>query len=231
MASSEHPRIAAFFDLDRTLLDMNSSTLWAMHELRGRSISLRQFGRVLVWNALYHLSLIDIETAFREAVGHYRGRLYDDLESETRAWFARDVAHHIRPGAAQALRDHRHKGHRLVLLTSASAFAARAARDTWELDDFLSNDFPTDDRGRLDGSFVTPLCYGSGKVERARVGFRARRRSRDELLLHRLVQRCADAARGRKSACDQPRPAPQPRGPAARLAHPAMVTATGRTLV
>ena len=168
MASSEYPRIAAFFDLDRTLLDMNSSTLWAMHELRGRSISLRQFGRVLVWNALYHLSLIDIETAFREAVGHYRGRLYDDLEAETRAWFARDVAHHIRPGAAQALRDHRHQGHRLVLLTSASAFAARAARDTWELDDFLSNDFPTDDRGRLDGSFVTPLCYGPGKVERAR---------------------------------------------------------------
>lgn len=168
MTAPERHRIAAFFDLDRTLLDMNSSTLWAIHELRGRSISLKQFGRVLVWNALYHLSLIDIETAFREAVGHYRGRLYHDLEAETRAWFERDVAHHLRPGAAQALRDHRSRGHRLVLLTSASAFAARAARDTWELDDFLSNDFPTDDRGRLDGSFVTPLCYGSGKVQRAR---------------------------------------------------------------
>jgi len=55
-----------------------------------------------------------------------------------------------------------------VLLTSASAFAARAARDTWELDDFLSNDFPTDESGRLDGSFIAPLCYGAGKVQRAR---------------------------------------------------------------
>lgn len=160
--------IAAFFDLDRTLLDMNSSTLWAKHELLKRSISLKQFGRVLLWNALYHLSLIDIETAYKEALAHYRGRRYDELEHETRQWFARDVAHHLRPGAAPALRDHRAQGHTLVLLTSASAFAARAARDTWELDDFLSNDFPTDERGRLDGSFIAPLCYGQGKVERAR---------------------------------------------------------------
>lgn len=147
---------------------MNSSTLWAMHELRRRSISLKQFGRVLVWNALYHLSLIDIETAYAEALAHYRGRHYDDLETETRRWFARDVAHHLRPGASRALRTHRERGHRLVLLTSASAFAARAARDTWELDDFLSNDFPTDEAGRLDGTFITPLCYGAGKVQRAR---------------------------------------------------------------
>jgi len=159
---------AAFFDLDRTLLDMNSSTLWAKHELLKRSISLKQFGRVLLWNALYHLSLIDIETAYKEALAHYRGRLYDDLEQETHQWFARDVAHRLRPGARPALREHREQGHTLVLLTSASAFAARAARDTWQLDDFLSNDFPTDEGGRLDGSFISPLCYGEGKVQRAR---------------------------------------------------------------
>jgi len=56
-------RVAAFFDLNRTFPDMNSSTLWAKHDLWKRSISLRQFGRVLAWNARYHLSLIDIETA------------------------------------------------------------------------------------------------------------------------------------------------------------------------
>jgi HAD superfamily hydrolase (TIGR01490 family) len=160
--------VAAFFDLDRTLLDMNSSTLWAKHELLKRSISLKQFGRVLLWNALYHLSLIDMETAYKAALEHYRGRQYDELENETRAWFSRDVAHHLRSGAPRALREHREQGHTLVLLTSASAFAARAARDTWELDDILSNDFPTDEAGKLDGTFVAPLCYGEGKVKRSR---------------------------------------------------------------
>lgn len=160
-------RSAAFFDMDRTLLDMNSSTLWAMHELRQRRISAKQFGRVMVWNALYHLSLIDIETAYTEALAHYRGRLYKELQDETRRWFDKDVAHHLRPGAERALRDHRVQGHPLVLLTSASSFAARAAREVWGMDDFLSNEFPTDETGRLDGTFITPLCYGRGKVERA----------------------------------------------------------------
>lgn len=160
-------RIAAFFDLDRTLLDMNSATSWARHELHSGGISFWQFGRVVLWNALYHLSLIDIETAFQEALRHYRGRLYEDLEAETRDWFVRDVAHHLRPGADLALREHRERDHQLVLLTSASAFAARAARDTWQLDDFLSNDFPTDDEGQLIGTFAPPLCYGKGKVQRA----------------------------------------------------------------
>ena len=161
-------KVAAFFDMDRTLLDLNSSTLWAKHELIKRSISVRQFGRVLLWNALYHLSLIDMETAYEQALAHYRGRDYDELDQETRRWFARDVAHHVRPGATPALREHREQGHTLVLLTSASAFAARAASDTWQLDDFISNDFPTDTFGKLDGSFVAPLCYGDGKVVRAR---------------------------------------------------------------
>ncbi len=168
---SEHDpprtRVAAFFDLDRTLLDMNSSTLWAKRELLSRSITFKQFGRVLVWNVLYHLSLIEMDKAYQEALAHYRGRLYQDLEEQTRDWFTRDVAHHLRPGAGRALHEHREQGHELVLLTSASAFAARAARDAWRLDDFLSNDFPTDDQGRLDGTFVTPLCYGEGKVVRA----------------------------------------------------------------
>jgi phosphoserine phosphatase len=52
-------------------------------------------------------------------------------------------------------------------LTSASAFEARAAKDTWSLHDYLSNDFPTDENGKLVGTFVPPLCYGAGKVRRA----------------------------------------------------------------
>ncbi|MGB5809860.1 MAG: HAD-IB family hydrolase [Polyangiales bacterium] len=159
---------AAFFDLDRTLLGVNSGTLWAKHELLSGNISPRQFGRVATWNVLYHLALIDMETAFNQAVTHYRGRHYDDLQYETRRWFLREVAHHLRPGASTALAEHRRAGHQLVLLTSASAFASRVAVDTWGLDDFLSNDFPTDDEGKLDGTFRTPLCYGPGKVEHAR---------------------------------------------------------------
>ena len=57
----------------------------------------------------------------------------DELQAETRDWFAHDVAHHLRPGAQSALDEHRRKGHTLVLLTSASAFAAATrSASTWK---------------------------------------------------------------------------------------------------
>ena len=159
---------AAFFDLDRTVLAVNSATLWARHELTSGNISARQFARACVWNLLYHLSVIDIERAFGEAVNHYRGRSYDDLQQETRAWFFRHVATRVRPAARRAVRDHKDRQHKVLLLTSSSCFEASVAAEQWEFDGYLANDFPTDEKGRLLGTVRAPLCYGPGKVERAR---------------------------------------------------------------
>jgi len=159
--------IAAFFDLDRTLIDVNSGLLWAMHERREGNISWLQMARAVVWSGLYHLSLIDIERALDEAVSHYRGVRRDDLDSRTREWFFTDISSRLRPGAARAITEHRDAGHRLVLLTNSSVFEARVASETWGLDDFLANDFPIDDQGRLVGTLARPLCYGAGKVEHA----------------------------------------------------------------
>lgn len=158
---------AAFFDLDRTLLDVNSAALWAKHELANGNISPLQFGRALLWNVLYHLSLADIERALHRAVQHYEGRLYEDLQDETRRWFHEVVADRLRPAAQQALRAHKAQKHPIVLLTSASSFEASVAASHWELDAWLSNDFPTDAQGRLLGTLEAPLCYGPGKVARA----------------------------------------------------------------
>lgn len=159
--------IAAFFDLDRTLIDVNSANLWALHELLGRNITARQFARATFWNALYHLSLIDIGRAYGEAVGHYRGRSHEELEQQTHQWFRRSVERRLRPGAKRAVEKHRSEGHPLVLLTSSSSFEAGVAATTWGFDAWLANRFPTDDDGRLLGTFEEPLCYGAGKVTHA----------------------------------------------------------------
>ena len=159
--------IAAFFDLDRTLIDTNSANLWAKHELLSRNITASQFARATFWNVLYHLAIIDIDRAYAEAVGHYRGESHRGLDARTRSWFHREVAHRLRPGARRALDDHRDQGHRLVILTSASSFEADVATSTWGLDDWLANRFPTDAHGNLDGTVELPLCYGPGKVTHA----------------------------------------------------------------
>lgn len=164
---SENTDIAAFFDLDRTLIDCNSGMEWARHEFGEGNISLWQLGQATVWMGLYHLALIDMKKAFDQAVAHYEGVPRRLVDSRTRSWFHRHIAERLRDGAAEAVERHRRADHHLVILTNSSCFEARVATEVWGFDDYLANEFPCDDDGRLLGEFEEPLCYGAGKVERA----------------------------------------------------------------
>ena len=161
-------RPAAFFDLDRTLIGINSAFSYISYERKRGQISLFQFARASLWMGLYHLSLVDIERAFAEAVRQYRGTHVDELRRITEDFFDQHVTPHFQPGAQLALDDHRDRGHPLVLLTASSPYMSELATRTWDLDHWLSNRFPTDEKGYLRGTFERPICYGPGKVERAR---------------------------------------------------------------
>lgn len=160
-------RRAAFFDLDLTLIDVNSGLLWAKHERRLGNISASQLARAVFWHGMYRLALIDMEVAFDRAMAHYRGVASAELEERTRAWFDEDVEHRFREKARFAIERHRGNGEPLVILTNSSCYEAKAAAERWGFDDYLANNFPTDDNGKLIGSFERPLCYGPGKVARA----------------------------------------------------------------
>lgn len=159
--------IAAFFDLDRTVIDVNSGMLWAQHELKEKNISRWQFSKAVLWAILYHLSLIDIEKTVGEAVRHYRGHTRDALDERTRDWFHRHVEPRLRPKALRVMEEHRRQGHHLVLLTNSSCFEAAVAAETWAFDDWLANTFHVDDDGKLLGTYEKPMCFGIGKVVRA----------------------------------------------------------------
>jgi len=168
-------RTAAFFDLDHTLLDINSGYYWARHEYREGNIPWWQFGRVSFWALMYRLSWVDIERLLDEAVGFYEGESAERLQRRTREWFYDEIESHLRDEAAARLDEHRREGHDLVLLTNSSCFEASVAAEAWDLDAWLANEFRTDEEGQLLGEFVPPVCYGEGKVERASEWARERR--------------------------------------------------------
>ena len=166
MTSSDR-QIAAFFDLDRTLSEVNSGLYYAYFEWRSGEISNLQLIKSFLWMTLYHFSLIDMEKAFDEAISHYEGLPEDELRQRTRDFFEEYVASTVQPGALDVLESHREQGHQLVLLTASSHYLSECIADALELDAILSNRFPTDDDNRLLGEFEEPFCYGQGKVTRA----------------------------------------------------------------
>ena len=163
----EGSRIAAFFDFDRTLIDVNSGLLYVKYERRHGRVSTLGYIRVALWMILYYLSIINMEKAYKAAMKNYSGHPGDDLRRTTRDWFDKEVTHRLQPGAQVSLDAHKEAGHPTIVLTTSSQYVAEAARDVYEMDGALAAGLVTDEQGLLTGELDGPLCYGEGKVIRA----------------------------------------------------------------
>ncbi|OVE81417.1 hypothetical protein BVY03_03725 [bacterium K02(2017)] len=166
--TNDGSNIAAFFDLDKTLIEGNSGWIWAKYEKRLGNISNSQLLRVAFWNILYHLSIIDMETAYSYAVEQYKNCSDKDLFDRTEKWFESDVKHLYRPQAQAAKLKHEQLGHKIVLLTSSSRYVAGTVAKHFGFKHWIANQFPLDKEGKIIGTFKRPLCYGTGKIHYAK---------------------------------------------------------------
>lgn len=156
----------ALFDLDGTLLDVNSGHLWLREEWRSGRITTGVAVRALYWFGRYALGDDDLEHALEVAASLYAGEREAAVDAAVHAWFTRDLAHRLRPGARAALQAHREAGHTLVLATSSSQFAARCAVEAFGLDHGLSTVVAAQD-GVLTGR-VGVLGFGRHKLDLCR---------------------------------------------------------------
>jgi HAD superfamily hydrolase (TIGR01490 family) len=160
-------RAAAFFDLDETLLRVNSGQLYALYERRLGRLSTLAVGVSALCLLLHRFSLLNVEVAYQWAASQFKAREGEQVRAETLGWFEREAAQHMAPGGRPVLARHRERGEPLVLLTNTSAYIAEAACRVWQLDAWLANMMLTDESGRITGRVELPLCIGEGKVQRA----------------------------------------------------------------
>ncbi|MEZ4474356.1 MAG: HAD-IB family hydrolase [bacterium] len=166
--------MTAFFDLDRTVLDVNSGRLWIRSEVRLGYLGRRQAARAAFHLARYHLGFARIEPVIRDAVATLAGTPEAELAARTEAFYHREVARRVRPGLAGVLARHRAAGEPCVLLTTSSSYLAGLFQRDLGFDDSLCNRFEVAADGRFTGAPREPLCYGAGKVQVAEAWARAR---------------------------------------------------------
>jgi HAD superfamily hydrolase (TIGR01490 family) len=164
--SSPTPGGAAFFDLDRTLLSVNSARLWVESEFRLGRIGRLQLFQAALWLAGYGLGVLDMRRALGKAVSSLEGALEAELERRTVAWFEQEIRSTILKEGRERVAWHRKHGQPVVLLTSSSAYISRCIQAELQLDDFLCSHFEVRD-GKFTGRAIEPFCYGPGKVEHA----------------------------------------------------------------
>ncbi|MCB9683811.1 MAG: HAD-IB family hydrolase [Alphaproteobacteria bacterium] len=157
----------ALFDLDRTLLDCNSGRLWAMAEWRAGRITSRDLAWAMGWLVRYGLGFEGgLNQAMEAAATTIIGETEEALDARVRRWFDHEVRHRLRPGARTSLQRHRERGDRLVLATSGSIYAARAAADAFGLDEVVATTFEVVD-GRFTGR-IEVLAIADGKTRAVR---------------------------------------------------------------
>lgn len=159
-------KIAAFFDLDKTLITINSGRSWVEWERRRGRVSWRQMFQAATRFGLYRLSFIDMEEAVGLALRVYEGEPEERIRDWTREWYDAHVRSTVAPGAWPVLSWHRDAGHLLVLHTLSSPYEAALVKEHLDLHAALSSIYEVVD-GHMTGTFVPPLCYGEGKVHKA----------------------------------------------------------------
>ena len=159
-------RIAAFFDLDRTLLRCNSGARW-MQFLRERGeVGTWMMVRSALWLLKYELSILDLETLATGLIADMRGGLEAEMREKAAIFWEREVRPALSPLALAALAAHRAQEHVLALLTSTTQFIAEPVAQHIQVEHILCTRLHVAD-GRFLGTCERPTCYGSGKLVHA----------------------------------------------------------------
>jgi HAD superfamily hydrolase (TIGR01490 family) len=156
-------RVAAFFDVDHTLIACNSARKWIEYLWRNDKISITAALRSVWWLVKYRLSVLDYEQVTAEVVRDYAGQSVEELCAEVGAWFHEDVEPTICVEGRERVEWHRTQGHMLVLLTSGTFFSVEPLQRILDIPHLVCTQLEVVE-GKLTGKYFPPSCFGPGKL-------------------------------------------------------------------
>ena len=156
--------IAAFFDVDGTLLARNSAPLYMSHLRRTGQARRRDLALTFYYFVRYRLGVLDLQAALDASMTFVRGRSEVAMERDCNEWYARVVRPLVYPAMAALVNEHRAAGHVPALLTSATRYLAEPLAADLGIEHCLVTRLVVED-GVFTGEVERPVCYGSGKMK------------------------------------------------------------------
>jgi HAD superfamily hydrolase (TIGR01490 family) len=155
--------VAAFFDIDGTLIARNSAPLYMKHLRETGQARRRDLALTFYYVGRYKLGLLDVERAVAVSMGWIRGRDEAAVRADCETWYARTIRPYVFPAMAATVAAHRRAGHLPVILTSATRYLAGPLAADLGIEHMLVTQLAVED-GRFTGEPVRPVCYGDGKT-------------------------------------------------------------------
>lgn len=157
-------RIAALFDLDRTLLDTSSGQLYARYLRRHGQMGWGEFMRVVWWGVASRLGFLDMQTLLPRWLAQAAGDDEQALRTLCDEWFVQGVLPHLTERGRQRVAEHQAQGHVLAIVSASTQYAvAPVAAHLGFPGQYVCTHLESRD-GRLTGQITPPVCFGFGKV-------------------------------------------------------------------
>lgn len=160
-------RSAALFDVDRTLVTVNTARLYVQWRMEQREVSWLDYVRVSHVLVKYTFGMLEPEGAAKHAFETVRGYSEAKMREECLSWYARTVRPHISRHGRHEVAKKRDEGHLCAILSASTPYLTEPLAEELGIDHVLCTRLTVDD-GNFTGGWEAPLCYGRGKVERAR---------------------------------------------------------------
>ncbi len=159
--------VGAFFDLDGTLIDTHSVKDVFTERLIAGQVSSQEVIDLLNMAVLYALKAGSFEDALTSSVRNIRGLPEKQFEELGKKVFRDRLAPVIFPQMKAVIREHQAVGHRLVIITSATAFQVEPLAKYFGIDDILCTRLAVKN-GTFTGELEGEPCYGGAKLVAAR---------------------------------------------------------------
>jgi putative phosphoserine phosphatase/1-acylglycerol-3-phosphate O-acyltransferase len=155
----------AFYDLDHTILKVNSAT-HLVNEAKKRGIMSGKNFRLALWlSILYKLRIGDSTEIIVRMLSWLKGIREDDIDKLCKDVFSKHLVDNIRPEILETIQEHRANRGGVVLLSSASEPICRQFQVYLNMDDLICSKLESVD-GILTGKTQGNLVYAREKESR-----------------------------------------------------------------
>lgn len=165
-AGPRGPQIAAFFDLDGTLVHGFTATHILRDQVRKGQVGGRDLAK-LVLTAVDGTLGGDPTRAGDLGLASLRGHLEDTMQEMGERLFVQKIAGTIRPQARAIVKAHQRMGHVVVLASAATRFQTGPVARELGIDDILCTELEIED-GVLTGRVVGKFLWGEPKAQAVR---------------------------------------------------------------
>lgn len=158
----------ALFDMDRTLLEKETASLYVRYQREIGEASTTDLLKTLGWVLQYTFGTLDMQKVAKKVTRTLEGMPEVVMAARCEDWFRRSVEKYVTDGGRRAVREHQGRGDVCAIVTGASLYASRPLARLLRIPHVVSTEFEIDEHRVFTGRAVDPLCFGEGKLERAR---------------------------------------------------------------